>query len=68
MLLYVFEMLLAEDLVMIEMDKMEMNIHLMMMTVMMEGLMVVVQVASRGSALRLLPLVLSTTSTPWTTP
>jgi hypothetical protein len=68
MLLYVFEMLLAEDLVMIEMDEMEMNIHLMMMTVMMEDLMVVVQVASRGSTLRLLHLALSTTSTPWTTP
>jgi hypothetical protein len=67
MLLYVFEILLAEDLVMIEMDEMEMNIHLTVVAL-VEDNMVVDRLASRGSMQRRLLLVMPTTSTPWPTP
>jgi hypothetical protein len=67
MLLYVFNMVLAENLVMIEMDKMEMNIHLTVVAL-VEDNMVVDRLASRGSMQRRLLLVMPTTSTPWPTP
>jgi hypothetical protein len=67
MLLYLFNMVLAETLVMIEMDKMEMNIHLTVVAL-VEDNMVVDRLASRGSMQRRLLLVMPTTSTPWPTP